>query len=269
MPSHIFTRVGAWRESVETNARSIAAAKAENNPSSVLHAMDYAVYADLQLARDGDAGAMVKEAGNISTPAVASLYARAAIPARYAVERDQWAEAAAFADPADSKFPYTEAMTLFARAVGAARSGNPAAAEKDVARLAGIAAALAAAKNDYWAGEVEAQRLGAAAWLAFAAGKRDEALGLMRTAADREDASEKSGISPGRILPARELLGDMLLQSGRAEDALAAYEATLRSGCAASPAPAVRPPRAGAPTRRDTTSAAWSRWPKPTARVRK
>lgn len=118
-------------------------------------------------------------------------------------------------------------MTLFARAVGAARSGNPAAAEKDVARLAGIAAALAAAKNDYWAGEVEAQRLGAAAWLAFAAGKRDEALGLMRTAADREDASEKSGISPGRILPARELLGDMLLQSGRAEDALAAYEATL------------------------------------------
>ena len=170
---------------------------------------------------------VVKEADNISTPAVVSLYARAAIPARYAVERGQWTEAAALDDPPDSKFPYTEAMTLFARAVGAARSGDPAAAEKDVVRLAAIAAALNAAKNDYWSGEVEVQRLGAAAWIAFAAGKRDEALGLMRAAADREAASEKSAISPGRILPARELLGDMLLESGSAEDALAAYEAAL------------------------------------------
>jgi hypothetical protein len=174
MPSHIFTRVGAWRESIDTNARSVAAAKAENNPGAVLHVLDYMVYADLQLARDGDAGAVVKEVRNISTPSVGSLYARAAIPARYAVEREQWAEAAALADPVDSKFPYTEAMTLFARAVGAARSGNPAAAEKDIVRLAAIAAALNAAKNDYWAGEVEAQRLGAAAWVAFAAGRRDE-----------------------------------------------------------------------------------------------
>ena len=227
MPSHIFTRVGAWRESIDTNARSIASAMAENNLGSVLHAMDYTVYADLQLARDAAAEVVVKEADNISTPAVVSLYARAAIPARYAVERGQWTEAAALDDPADSKFPYTEAMTLFARAVGAARSGDPAAAEKDVVRLAAIAAALNAAKNDYWSGEVEVQRLGAAAWIAFAAGKRDEALGLMRAAADREAASEKSAISPGRILPARELLGDMLLESGSAEDALAAYEAAL------------------------------------------
>ena len=227
MPSHIFTRVGAWRELIDTNARSIASAMAENNLGSVLHAMDYTVYADLQLARDAAAEVVVKEAGNISTPAVVSLYARAAIPARYAVERGQWTEAAALDDPPDSKFPYTEAMTLFARAVGAARSGDPAAAEKDVVRLAAIAAALNAAKNDYWSGEVEVQRLGAAAWIAFAAGKRDEALGLMRAAADREAASEKSAISPGRILPARELLGDMLLESGSAEDALAAYEAAL------------------------------------------
>jgi tetratricopeptide (TPR) repeat protein len=227
MPSHIFTRVGAWRESIDTNARSIEAAKAENNGSSALHAMDYAVYADLQLARDSDADAIVSEARSISTPAVVSIYARAAIPARYAVERDQWAEAAALPDPPESKYSYTEAMTLFARAVGAARSGNPGAAEKDVVRLAGIAAVLDAAKNDYWAGEVEVQRLGAAAWIAFATGKREEALALMRAAADKEDASEKGAISPGRILPARELLGDMLLESGRAEDALAAYEAAL------------------------------------------
>jgi hypothetical protein len=227
MPSHIFTRVGLWRESVETNMRSAAAAKAEDSQGQALHAMDYMVYADLQLARDADALAVVKDSLGLSGPDIASIYARAAIPARYAVERDRWQEAAALADPAASKFPYTEAMTLFARAIGAARSGDAAAAEKDVVRLAAIAAALKAANNDYWATEVESQRLGAAAWIAFAGGKRQEALGLMGSAADMEDASEKSGISPGRILPARELLGDMLLESGRADEALTTYEATL------------------------------------------
>ena len=102
-----------WRESIDTNARSIAAAKAENNGSSALHAMDYTVYAELQLARDSDADAIVSEARSISTPAVVSIYARAAIPARYAVERDQWAEAATLPDPSESKYSYTEAMTLF------------------------------------------------------------------------------------------------------------------------------------------------------------
>jgi tetratricopeptide (TPR) repeat protein len=118
-------------------------------------------------------------------------------------------------------------MTLFARAVGAARSGSPAAAEKDVTRLAYIAETLKAAKNNYWATEVEVQRLGAAAWVAFAQGKHEEALDLMRSAADMEAASEKAAVSPGRILPARELLGDMLRESGRPADALAAYEASL------------------------------------------
>jgi tetratricopeptide (TPR) repeat protein len=189
--------------------------------------MDYMVYADLQLARDTDAAAVVQQSLDLSDPGLASAYARAAIPTRYAVERDQWSEAAALAGPPASKFPYTEVMTLFARAVGAARSGNPAGAEKDVARLAAIVVVLKGAKNDYWATEVEVQRLGAAAWIAFAGGNREEALGLMRSAADMEDASEKSAVSPGRVLPARELLGDMLLESGRADDALAAYEASL------------------------------------------
>jgi tetratricopeptide (TPR) repeat protein len=130
-------------------------------------------------------------------------------------------------DPADSKFPYTEAMTLFARGIGAARSGNPAAAEKDVARLASIVAALKTAKNDYWATEVEVQRLGVAAWVAFAEGKRGDAIRLMGSAADMEGASEKAAVSPGRILPARELLGDMLLESGRPGDALSTYESSL------------------------------------------
>jgi tetratricopeptide (TPR) repeat protein len=227
MPSHIFTRVGAWKESIATNQRSIVSAKAEHVTSSLLHAMDYMAYAELQLGRDTDASAVVTDASALSTPELASIYARAAIPARYAVERDQWAAASALPDPAETKFPYTEAMTLFARAVGAARSSNPAAAEKDVVRLAAIVEALKAAKNNYWATEVEVQRLGAAAWVAYAQGKRDEALSLMRSAAEMEEASEKAAVSPGRILPARELLGDMLRESGRPVDALAAYEASL------------------------------------------
>jgi tetratricopeptide (TPR) repeat protein len=227
MPSHIFTRVGSWRDSIDTNVRSVAAAKAQDDSGAALHAMDYMVYAELQLAHDADASALVKESRGFSDPGRTAAYARAAIPARYAVERGQWREAATLADPADNQFPYTGAMTLFARAVGAARSGDPAAAQKDVILLAAIVVGLKVTKNDYWATEVEVQRLGAAAWIAFANGRRDEALGLMRSAADMEDASEKSAVSPGRILPALELLGDMLLESGRGGDALAAYEASL------------------------------------------
>jgi hypothetical protein len=227
MPSHIFTRVGEWKKSIDTNLRSIAEAETENATSSILHAMDYMIYADLQVGRDADARAAVEQAASLSTPEFASLYARAAIPARYLVERDQWAAAAALPDPADSKFPHTEAMTLFARGIGAARTGNPEAAKKDADRLAAIVAALKTAKNEYWATEVEVQRLGIAAWIAFAQGKRDEALALMRASADMEDASEKSAVSPGRILPARELLGDMLLTSGQLAEALVSYEASL------------------------------------------
>jgi tetratricopeptide (TPR) repeat protein len=227
MPSHIFTRVGAWKESIDTNARSIAEAKAENVINSVLHAMDYSLYAELQLGRDADAAAIVQESSGLFKPDFVSLYARGAIPARYPMERGQWAAAATLPDPADTKYPYTGAMTLFARGIGAARSGNPEAAEGDIARLATIVAALKAAKNDYWAAEVEAQRLSVAAWIALAQGTRDEALGLMRSAADMEDSSEKDPVSPGRILPARELLGDMLLESGHPGEALVAYESSL------------------------------------------
>ena len=203
MPSHIFTRVGLWKESIETNARSAAAAKAENSVGQALHAMDYMVYADLQLARDADALAVVKDARDLSGTDIAAVYALAAIAPRYAVEREQWREAAALPDPAAGKYPYVEAITLYARAIGAARGGDPAAAEKDAVRLAAMAEALRAANNDYWATEVVAQRRAAAAWIAFAGGKRDEALDIMQSAADSEDASEKSGISPGRILPTR------------------------------------------------------------------
>src|SRR6201996_1637517 len=148
MPSHIFTRVGDWTQSIDTNQRSIAEARRENSVGSVLHAMDYMVYADLQLGRDADASATVAQAAGLSTPEVGSVYARAAMPARYAVERDQWAAAAALPDPGASKFPFTEAITFFARGIGAARSGAPDAAEQDIARLAAIVAALKAAKKE-------------------------------------------------------------------------------------------------------------------------
>lgn len=226
MPSHIFTRVGAWEESAATNERSAAVAKAENEPNDQLHAMDYLVYASLQLARDGDARRVLEEAQRVTgfNPANrAGPYALAAIPARYAVERGAWKDAAQL-PVHPSRFAFADAMTHFARAVGAARSGDAAAAAGDVQALTRIVAVLKAAKDAYWTTEVEVQRLGGAAWVAFAQGNREEALTLMRAAADLEDKSEKAAVSPGRIVPARELLGDVLLESGRPGEALAEYE---------------------------------------------
>ena len=229
MPSHIFTRVGLWQESATTNRRASAAATGEAERSDRLHALDYLVYASLQLARDKDAATGADEARQVTgsgATALASVYARAAIPARQAIERGAWQEAAKLDDPDKSNFPFTEAMRYFGRALGAARSGNPAAAEKDLEQLRQIGETLKAAKNDYWATEVEVQRLGIEAWIAFANGHRDQALATMRAAADIEDKSEKHPVSPGRLIPARELLADMLLDSGRPAEALVEYEAS-------------------------------------------
>ena len=226
MPSHIFTRVGAWQDSVESNRRSADTAKAENSPGDQLHALDYFVYANLQLARDKEAAAGIDEArgiGGLNPAGLPIWYSLAAMPARFAVERGMWKEAAAL-EPRESRFAFTGAMTLYAKALGAARSGDEATAAKAAVDLADIAKDLRATKNDYWATEVKVQSMGAEAWSAFAAGKRSEALELMRASADLEDQSEKSAVSPGRLIPARELLGDMLMESGRAVEALAEYE---------------------------------------------
>jgi tetratricopeptide (TPR) repeat protein len=187
--------------------------------------MDYLAYAYLQLARDTDAQRVVEEAPGVrgNEQVRATSYALAAIPARYAIERGAWKEAAQL-QPQATRFPFTAALTHFARALGAARSGDAAAAERDVQELARLVEALKAAKDAYWAVEVEVQRLGGAAWVAYAQGNREEALTLMRAAADLEDTSEKAAVSPGRLVPARELLGDMLLESGRPGEALAEYE---------------------------------------------
>jgi len=150
-------------------------------------------------------------------------YALAAMPARFALERGAWRDAAGLA-PMPSKFPFTQAMTHFARALGAARSGDPSAAQLDIERIEALREELSAAKNDYWAGEVEVMRIASLAWLKLARKDHAEALALMRRAADLEDASEKSIVTPGRLLPARELLGEMLLELDRPADALKELE---------------------------------------------
>src|SRR3989454_1511375 len=202
MPSHIFTRVGAWAESAATNERAAVAAKQDRDADQQVHAMDYMTYAYLQLARDGDARRVMEETAAVTGfTSHAGPYGQAAIPARYAIERGDWKRAVTL-EPRTSKFPYTAALTHFARALGAARSGDAVAAEKDVQELARIRDTLKAAKNEYWATEVEVSRLGAAAWTALALGKREEALGLMHSAADIEDKNEKHIVTPARVVPA-------------------------------------------------------------------
>lgn len=226
MPSHIFTRVGAWSDSAATNERSAVTAKQDKESDEQLHAMDYMVYAYLQLARDDDARRVVVEGAQVTgSLRFVGPYAQAAMPARYAVERRDWQQAMKL-EPGDSGLPYTKALTHFARALGAAHSGDTASAERDVQKLIELRDALKAADNKYWTTEVEVSRLGAAAWTAWAQGKRDEALALMRSAADTEDKSEKHIVTPGRIVPARELLGEMLLRSDRPADALREFEAS-------------------------------------------
>ena len=228
MPSHVFTRVGAWAESAATNARSAAASRQSNDPHEQTHAMDYMVYAYLQLAHDGDARRVVEEAAQVSAfgpGRFTAPYALSAIPARYAVERGDWRLTARL-QPLGGTYPFAEALTYFARGLGAARSGDPAAAEKEVAELARVRDALRAARNEYWASEVEVSRLGVAAWAAWARGRVEEALTLMRSAADLEDKSDKHIVTPGRIVPARELLGELLLELQRPAEALKELEAS-------------------------------------------
>jgi tetratricopeptide (TPR) repeat protein len=225
MPSHIFTRVGAWQDSAATNRRSADVALKGKEGDDALHALDYVVYAYLQLARDSEARKTLDEALSIAghTPRFIAPYALSAMPARFAVDRGAWREAAQL-KPQPGKFPFTEATTYFARALGAARTGDVAAAKADLEQISQRREALRAAKNEYWGTEVEVMRLAAGAWVALAENRNDEALSLMRQAADTEDKNEKHPVTPGRILPARELLGDMLMELKQPAQALKEYE---------------------------------------------
>jgi hypothetical protein len=230
MPSHIFTRVGAWQDSIDSNLASAKSALKANSPPEVLHAMDYQAYAYLQLARDDDAIRVLGESKAIlakvetgSGYGFAGVYGATAIPARVALERGIWKDAAALPIQS-SPFPHGDAVILFARALGAARSGQAAEARKNAEAIAPLVEKLRAANEAYWAGQVEIQRKASLAWTLQAEGKTAEALVLARQAADEEDATEKSPVSPGPIAPARELLAEMLLEAGQAAPALVEFE---------------------------------------------
>jgi Tetratricopeptide repeat len=230
MPSHIFTRVGYWSESIASNAEAARVAKEAKDFHDQLHAMDYQVYAYLQLGQDQKAKAVIDEAATVTGFAETFLpgpYALAISPARYAVERGDW-KAASELQVRPSPLPQVQAITYFARALGAARSGNPDAANADIAKLAELRDKLRDAKDAYWSEQVDIQRQVATAWVLYAEGKRDDALNAMSAAADAEDKTEKHPVTPGVPKPARELYGVMLLESGKPNDALAAFETTLK-----------------------------------------
>jgi tetratricopeptide (TPR) repeat protein len=237
MPSHTFTRVGYWQDSIASNIASAESASKLGTYGEVLHAMDYQIYAYLQLGQDVAARRVLDRLPDVrakfnpdaiggAAPGSAGLYALAAIPARYALERGAWADAAALEARA-SAYAWVDAVTPFARALGAARSGSPSAAGAEIARLKTLQEKLTAASDADWAARVDVQRRIAEAWVAFAEGRRDEAIAALRGAADAEDATDKSAVSPGPLAPARELLGEMLLEAGQNKEALAAFEATM------------------------------------------
>jgi hypothetical protein len=238
MPSHTFTRTGYWQESIDSNIGAAAAARRQGQTAEELHSTDYELYAYLQTGRDEaarrildslpeiasrfDPKAVLSGAGGPAT----GYFALAAIPARYALERQEWKQALQLA-LRETPFPYTDAMTWFARGLGAAHLERAPAARESMAALKQIRERLLQADENYWALQVEIQELEVEAWAALAEGKKAEALRRMRSAAELEDATEKSAVTPGPLAPARELLGDMLLEMKQPAPALEQFEATL------------------------------------------
>ncbi len=236
MPSHTFTRLGLWQESIESNLASAAAAQKYGAVGNELHAKDYLIYAYVQGAQDREAKKVLEaqpQPRQDDPQYFNGLYATGAIPARYAVERHRWAEAAALTVPQNTfpggRYAWAEANIHFARALGASHMGDTDAARKGLQQLASLRDTLTQANEKYWAEQVEIQRETTAAWLALAEGKHEEALREMRLAADHEDATDKHNVTPGVILPARELLGEMLLELKQPAQALVEFEATLRT----------------------------------------
>ena len=246
MPSHIFTRLGLWEEAIKSDLKAEAAARAyaksKGMPDSWderLHAMDYLAYAYLQTGQDAEAQRVfsdLKAIKRVDPPNLKVAYTATAIPARILLERRAWRDAAALELPANVRalaplkdFQWAQAHVHFARAIGAARSGKARQAREEVAKLAAIEQAMVVDAGTYdWKTQVSIGRQGAEAWIAHAEGKVEDAVRIMRGAADLDDATEKHPVTPGAILPAREQLGELLLAVGKPADALAAYEASLR-----------------------------------------
>ncbi len=242
MPSHIFSRVGLWEELVEGNRASYRVAMGELSETTLgigaydaLHAMDYMVFGHLQQAQDKAAQQIADEVAAIRKVNVENFvaaYAFASIPSRIALEHRDWAQAAALelspSGLAWNKFPQAEAILIFARGLGAARIGEVNAARRDLQRLQVLKDAMTAAKIGYWAGQADFQIKTINAWIAFAEKRHDEALQSMRAAAEAEEASDKHPVTPGNIVPSRELLAEMLMEAGQPAQALAEYERSLK-----------------------------------------
>jgi hypothetical protein len=238
MPSHTYSMLGLWTQSVASNAKTRALAQAQaarlwpgaTSPGEP-HLLDFMEYALLQMGQEGPAKQLRDDSNAIKKlgfEAVYSYTGLAAVPARFALERQAWKEAAAL-EPRGSQFPQAEAITYFARAMGSARSGDVAVAEREVGRLKELRAVLENASQSYWAEQVEVQMLAASAWIAQAKGEKETALKLMRRAADLEDSSAKHIAMENRLYPMRELLGDLLLEQQQPGPALTEYETSLVS----------------------------------------
>jgi hypothetical protein len=244
MPSHIFTRLGLWQQSIDSNRAGHDAALKYVQKSlgqggfdqETVHTMDYMAYAYLQTGQDAKAKQVVDELISFrktDTPNLPTAYAVAAIPVRYALERRDWRTAAALTEPEISmpleRFPWAQAMVSFARALGKARTGDAAGAEAEIARLQSLKDKLLEAKDTYWANQVEVQRLGASAILAYAQNDKPKAVELARAAADLDATMDKHPATPAAVQPARELLADLLLEVKDPATALKEYEQSLKS----------------------------------------
>jgi hypothetical protein len=238
MPAHTYSMVGLWTQSVASNTKSRVLAQEQaariwpgaTHPSEPHH-LDFMIYALLQMGQEASAKQLRDDSNAVKKLGfefLGSYTGLAAVPARFALERQAWKEAAVL-EPRGSQFPQAEAITHFARAMGSARSGDLAAADREVGKLKELRTALENANQSYWAEQVEIQMLAASAWIAHAKGQKEEALKFMRAAADLEDNSEKHIAMENRLYPMRELLGDLLMEQEQAAQALNEYETSFQS----------------------------------------
>jgi tetratricopeptide (TPR) repeat protein len=237
MPSHLFTRVGSWEESIASNLKSAQLAAAAEPTSSSgeardqrLHAMDYLEYAYLQSGRVKQAMAVLDDMNAL--PPVPGLtltgdYALAAIPARAAVELGSWEQASAL-KVRQGAVPWAEAITWTAIGEGSARSGNLDRAAKAEQKLAVLHEVTSKQNNVYWSNQIEVQRREVAAWIAEKTGSRNDAISKMRSAVELEESMDKHAVTPGAVTPAREMLAELLLLENNAQESLVEYEAVLK-----------------------------------------
>jgi hypothetical protein len=237
MPSHIFTRLGLWDDSIASNLAAMKAARQQGDTGEELHAMDYLVYANLQCGRDSEANQVVQQLQGVSGPDAADFkigYAYTVMPIRLAVERGEWTGAAKIVSPPGVP-PHVAAIAIWARGMGLSRTGRVAEAQTEADRLQQIEAQLRGSSHqsnnqstsDYWAAQVHILLREVMAWSAEASGKHQEAVNLLREAADQEDGIEKLPVTPGPILPAREQLGYLLLEQNHPELAAAEFQTAL------------------------------------------